>query len=149
MSRAGARLRDATTPPRAKPARVGDLGAMLRLYGYIVYENEGIERFKKLRSNAVFALLPCFRILPAHVAGVSHQDQQTFAAVEETEAEKIHVKKPHQRAQHYVDETESHFTLVNYHACTEGRVTICMLDEAFQARISMVNQVSLKVARPR
>jgi hypothetical protein len=50
---------------------------------------------------------PCLRVFPGDVNRVVEVEKQSFAAIKEAEAKKIVVDECRQRAQNYVEETES------------------------------------------
>ena len=74
--------------------------------------------------------------------------QQSFPAIEESEAEKIVVDEREHRPQDDVDETEPHFPFGDHHLCPERRVAVHVLDVVGECGVGMVYEVNFRVTLP-
>src|SRR5258708_38713566 len=73
-------------------------------------------------------------------------DQESFAAIEEAETKKVAVNETNQRAKDDVDHAEACSALLGHHLRAERRVAVGVLDEAFQVRVGMVNEITFEQA---
>ena len=74
--------------------------------------------------------------------------QQAFAAVEEASAQDVVVEKRQARADHDIEEAESNGTIAGHgHLRAQRRVTIHVLQVAFERGISVMQKMILQLRR--
>src|SRR5437016_1464014 len=62
---------------------------------------------------------PGLGILPAHIHGVVHVNQQPLASIEKSQAKEIAPDKTHQGPQHNIHDAKTYCPLMYDHPCTE------------------------------
>src|SRR5580698_817083 len=100
---------------------------------------------KKIRKNRgrLFGFVltcefPCLRIFPRDINRMVEVEEQAFAAIEKSEAEKIVVDECRERAQDDVEEAEATLALGNRHVCAEGGVAVHVVNVVGEGGVRVV-----------
>src|SRR5271168_248303 len=95
---------------------------------------------KAIRTGNVVAFeVPCFGVLPRNVTGVVEVQQQTFAAVEKSEANKVVVNECCQRAQNDVAEAEAAVAFGTRQLCAQRGIAVHVAEVKSEVGVGVVN----------